>query len=111
MIRNFISIKKFSNIKRFLHISRTKNFNNNLPIPDFDISKTDSIGTKLVITNSGIQTDQVFYSPLSALNNQIAPDGWRVPTKSDIENLLEGPYIELFARRKTKGWDAWGNEV
>ena len=28
-----------------------------------------------------------------------------------IENLLEGPYIELFARRKTKGWDAWGNEV
>ena len=28
-----------------------------------------------------------------------------------IENLLEGPYIELFARQKTKGWDAWGNEV
>ena len=28
-----------------------------------------------------------------------------------IENLLEGPYIELFARQKTKGWDVWGNEV
>ena len=28
-----------------------------------------------------------------------------------IENLLEGPYIELFARQKVSGWDAWGNEV
>ena len=28
-----------------------------------------------------------------------------------IENLLEGPYIELFARQKRKGWDSWGNEV
>ena len=68
---------------------RTKNFNNNLPIPGFDISENDSIGTKLVIPNSTIQTDQVFYSPLAALNNIIAPDGWRVPTKSDIERLLE----------------------
>ena len=68
---------------------RTKNFNNNLPIPDFDITEADSIGTKLVIPNSAIQTDQVFYSPLCALNNHIAPDGWRVPTKSDIKILLE----------------------
>ena len=28
-----------------------------------------------------------------------------------IENLLEGPYIELFARQIVSGWDAWGNEV
>ena len=28
-----------------------------------------------------------------------------------IERLSEGPYIELFARRKRKGWDCWGNEV
>ena len=28
-----------------------------------------------------------------------------------IENLLEGPYIELFARQQRKGWDSWGNEV
>ena len=28
-----------------------------------------------------------------------------------IENLLEGPYIELFARQKVSGWDTWGNEV
>ena len=28
-----------------------------------------------------------------------------------IEKMLEGPYIELFARRKRKGWTSWGNEV
>ena len=28
-----------------------------------------------------------------------------------IEKMLEGPYIELFARRKRDGWTSWGNEV
>jgi len=28
-----------------------------------------------------------------------------------IENLLEGPYIELFARQQKDGWDNYGNEV
>ena len=28
-----------------------------------------------------------------------------------IEQLLEGPYIELFARTKRDKWDSWGNEV
>ena len=28
-----------------------------------------------------------------------------------IEQLSEGPFIELFARRKREGWSAWGNEV
>jgi N6-adenosine-specific RNA methylase IME4 len=29
-----------------------------------------------------------------------------------IERLVDGPYIELFARKKTRpGWDFWGNEV
>ena len=30
---------------------------------------------------------------------------------SHIENLLQGPYIELFARQQRKGWDSYGNEV
>ena len=30
----------------------------------------------------------------------------------DIERLAPGPYIELFARQKSRpGWDYWGNEV
>ena len=29
-----------------------------------------------------------------------------------IERLMgDVPLVELFARRKTPGWDAWGNEV
>jgi N6-adenosine-specific RNA methylase IME4 len=28
-----------------------------------------------------------------------------------IERLVPGPYLELFARRRWPGWDAWGNEV
>ena len=28
-----------------------------------------------------------------------------------IEQLLGGPYIELFARNTREGWDSWGNEV
>lgn len=28
-----------------------------------------------------------------------------------IERLVAGPYLELFARTKRPGWDAWGNET
>lgn len=28
-----------------------------------------------------------------------------------IERVSYGPYIELFARKETPGWDVWGNEV
>ncbi|WP_231387156.1 hypothetical protein [Nocardia sp. BMG111209] len=28
-----------------------------------------------------------------------------------MERLCDGPYLELFARRRQPGWDAWGNEI
>jgi len=28
-----------------------------------------------------------------------------------IERVSPGPYLELFARRRQLGWDAWGNEI
>jgi N6-adenosine-specific RNA methylase IME4 len=28
-----------------------------------------------------------------------------------IEQLVDGPYIELFSRRQRPGWDSWGNEI
>lgn len=35
-----------------------------------------------------------------------------VETRKRIENLCGNlPRIELFAREKVAGWDAWGNEV
>ena len=30
---------------------------------------------------------------------------------SRIEALVEGPYLEVFARQRWPGWDSWGNEV
>lgn len=29
----------------------------------------------------------------------------------DVEKLLDGPYLELFARSERPGWSSWGNEV
>lgn len=31
--------------------------------------------------------------------------------RSMIERVSTGPYLELFARSKHEGWDAWGDEV
>jgi N6-adenosine-specific RNA methylase IME4 len=28
-----------------------------------------------------------------------------------IERLVDGPYLELFARETKRGWDCWGNEA
>lgn len=28
-----------------------------------------------------------------------------------IEALVDGPYLEMFARTQRPGWDVWGNEV
>jgi N6-adenosine-specific RNA methylase IME4 len=28
-----------------------------------------------------------------------------------IERLVDGPYLELFARQSRPGWDSWGNET
>lgn len=30
---------------------------------------------------------------------------------TSIERLVDGPYLELFARERHAGWDAWGNEI
>lgn len=29
----------------------------------------------------------------------------------EIERLVPGPYLELFARRRATGWDSWGDDV
>lgn len=28
-----------------------------------------------------------------------------------IEAACDGPYLEMFARRRRHGWDVWGNEA
>ncbi len=29
----------------------------------------------------------------------------------DYAESMEGPYLELFARRPRDGWDSWGNQI
>jgi hypothetical protein len=31
--------------------------------------------------------------------------------RNRIERLVDGPYLELFARETAPGWDCWGNEA
>lgn len=31
--------------------------------------------------------------------------------RADIEQMVAGPYLELFARETARGWDAWGDQV
>jgi N6-adenosine-specific RNA methylase IME4 len=31
--------------------------------------------------------------------------------REQIEELIEGPYLELFARETKSGWDCWGNQL
>ena len=32
-------------------------------------------------------------------------------TYERIEKLVDGPYLELFARKTKPNWDSWGNQV
>ena len=48
---------------------------------------------------------QAIFSPIREHSRK--PD----ETYDRIEKLLNGPYIELFARTKREGWDSWGNET
>jgi N6-adenosine-specific RNA methylase IME4 len=31
--------------------------------------------------------------------------------RADIQRLYPGPYLEMFARSRAPGWDAWGNQT
>lgn len=47
----------------------------------------------------------LIYAPVQA-HSRKPDDQYR-----KIERLYDGPYLELFARRKRPGWHVWGNEV
>ena len=53
--------------------------------------------------NHGVE--QIIYCPRGA--HSAKPDR----TYERIEQLVAGPYLEMFARSERPGWSAWGNEV
>jgi N6-adenosine-specific RNA methylase IME4 len=48
---------------------------------------------------------QLIVTPL--MDHSVKPDAWL----ERIERLVEGPYLELNARRRRPGWTAWGDEL
>jgi N6-adenosine-specific RNA methylase IME4 len=48
---------------------------------------------------------QLMVAPL--MEHSRKPDEWL----ERIERLVEGPYLELNARRRRPGWTAWGDEL
>jgi N6-adenosine-specific RNA methylase IME4 len=56
---------------------------------------------------AGINEDvhQVVMAPVG--EHSAKPD----EVRRRIERLLNGPYLELFARKPVEGWTVWGNEV
>ena len=61
---------------------------------DLDITNTNA-PTAETLTNAPLQEHSVKPAEQYAI----------------IERLSPGPYLELFARRRRPGWDAWGHEV
>jgi len=75
------------------------------------------------------QTEHVLFGVRGCLPYQVKPDGKRGQgstllvadrtehsTKPEemrqmIQVVSPGPYLELFARNRILGWDAWGNEA
>lgn len=64
------------------------------------------LGFKGKLTRKSAKVRQIIYSPIEAHSKK--PD----ETRDRIIQLCgDLPRVELFARQKTDGWDAWGNEV
>ena len=49
--------------------------------------------------------DEVIFEPVGKHSSKPESAAHR------IERLLDGPYLELFARRPRRGWDVFGNQV
>lgn len=63
------------------------------------------IPPKFTTSGKRIQIPSVFMIPKSRHSRK--PDQIR----SAIREFSPGPYLEMFAREKSEGWDTWGNEV
>ncbi len=63
------------------------------------------LATRGAPTRIAKDVHQIIMAPVGA--HSAKPD----EARRRIERLVLGPYLELFARQKTDGWFAWGNEI
>ena len=105
----------------FVWVKTNKNYNINqtsfLPQDSFNTfyglgywtranSELCLIGTKGKIRRQSNSVHQIIYDPIREHSRK--PDCTR---DKIVELIGDIPRIELFARQKHEGWDAWGNEV
>ena len=105
----------------FVWVKTNKNYNINqtsfLPQDSFNTfyglgywtranSELCLIGTKGKIRRQSNSVHQIIYDPIREHSRK--PDCTR---DKIVELMGDIPRIELFARQKHEGWDAWGNEV
>ena len=88
---------------------RSFEFNNGIQIPSYNQDEIDTLGVKTVFTNEDNQTIDVYYSAGVVLNSLISPNGWRIPLKLDIEELLEylGGDSISGGKLKQTGYQTW----
>lgn len=63
------------------------------------------LGTRGKPTRLARDVRQLIVSPVREHSRK--PD----EVRGRIQRLVPGPYLEMFARQRAPGWDAWGNEV
>lgn len=72
---------------------------------------TRVVNEQLMICRRGLARVKVHNEP-GVLLEQIGEHS-RKPEEAykKIERLCDGPYLELFARQRYPGWDAWGDQI
>ena len=85
----------------------TDHFSDGSTIPDYNSEVIDSSGTKFVTNLNGSENRRFYYSANTL--NQLAPIGWRIPTKLDVESLINELGGDSIAGGKLKdaGFNSW----
>ena len=86
---------------------KTDQFRNGSTIPDYNSEVFDSSGSKFVMDSEDYENRRFYYSAKAL--NQLAPIGWRIPTKADIESLMNELGGDSIAGGKLKeaGYNSW----
>ena len=86
---------------------KTDQFRNGSTIPDYNSEVFDSSGSKFVMDSEDYENRRFYYSAKAL--SQLAPIGWRIPTKLDVESLINELGGDSIAGGKLKeaGYNSW----
>jgi uncharacterized protein (TIGR02145 family) len=86
---------------------KTDQFSDGSTIPNYNSEVNNSSGSKFVTNSEDSENSRFYYSAKTL--NQLAPIGWRIPTKADVENLINELGGDNIAGGKLKeaGYNSW----